>query len=475
MSSASSASSASSPSTFSECRCRLTLHLHPSHLANLMDGIRAHLNGYLLTFQPQLSGLVLAYSDVKLLSHTASIFYDRPYLNFPIQLTLLTLALPPGTQHYGRVSKVGAGHVTLLVYGLFHCVVLRADIPAWYEFGTLERDGRRTECMADTRHGAMSGWHPKAGKAAFGAAAAADAEGDEQQLSKKQAAKQQKQQEKEERRQAYLRTQQQSADAAASTAASTAGSTAATTTDDSALDYAIRLGSLVRFVLLSSVSHDAFVSMSGSLTAEGAALVPGDVAVPAELRAREEAEEEERRRAEEAEATSVERLFAGEEEDAAELDETVAEAATEGEAHVSKKELKERKKAEKANRKAAKALRKQLHQQQGGSSGGAETVLTVHDKAAVLRRREAEEEAAELARRKAEDNEVYSVASGDAGYSHIDAHVVDEEAAEAEANNGGAAGSERKRRKREREEAKSGVKTDTGVREKKKRREKSGS
>ena len=38
------------------------------------------------------------------------------------------------------------------------------------------------------------------------------------------------------------------------------------------------------------------LSLAGSLTADGAALVPGDVVVPAEWKAKEEAEEEERRR-----------------------------------------------------------------------------------------------------------------------------------------------------------------------------------
>ena len=105
---------------------------------------------------------MLAYSNITLLSTTASIFYDRPYLNFPIALTLTTLALTAGTTHHGRVSKVSADHVTLLVYGVFHCVVGRGEIPAWYEFGLVEgKDGRRQEVMADTRRCAIDGWTPK--------------------------------------------------------------------------------------------------------------------------------------------------------------------------------------------------------------------------------------------------------------------------------------------------------------------------
>ena len=330
-----------------------------------MDGINAHLHGYLLTYQPQLSSLVLSYSGVQLLSATASIFYDRPYLNFPVQLTLTTLQLQPGTAHHGRVSRVGADYITLLVYGVFHCVVQRGDIPAWYEFGLLEREGRRTEMLADTRQGAMQGWQPK-NKSSLASSAAAAAGGDaaDEQASKKQAAKQKKAQEKEERRQAYLRTQQPSTTTTAT--ADSSDSNAAAASDDTAIDYAIRLGSLVRFVILTSVNHDSFISMSGSLTAEGATVVPGDVVVPAELRAKEEAEEEERRRTEEAEATSVEKLFAGEEDAMVEADDRAADATSEAEAHVSKKEMKERKQAEKANRKAAKQLRKQLRGQSGG-------------------------------------------------------------------------------------------------------------
>ena len=437
-----------------------------------MDGIHAHLNTYLLTYQPQLAALVLAYSDVTLLSHTASIFYDRPYLNFPIQLTLLTLSLPAGAAQYGRVSKVGADYITLLVYGVFHCVIQRADIPAWYEFGTMQKDGRRTELMADTRRGALDGWQPKIKSSlATSAAAAAAGDGGDEQLSKKQAAKQKKQLEKEQRRQAYLLTQQQS----------TADTTAIEPSDGTdgvqdALDYAIRVGSLVRFVILSSVNHDSFVSMSGSLTAEGATVVPGDAVVPAELRAREEAEEEERRKAEEAAATSVESLFAAAEDDTAEADDTAAAVSADGAVHVSKKELKERKRQEKAERKAAKALRK-THKQPhtpaiiptttaAANAATARLGVTVREKAEAMRRREVEDEQYELDRRRDDDNQVNSV-SVDEGYSHVDQHVIG-----GEAGVDGVAGEEVKRRKRVREEV-NGVRVEVR-REKKKRRDKSG-
>ena len=421
-----------------------------------MDGIHAHLNTYLLTYQPQLNAIVLAYHDIQLLSTAARIFYDRPYLNFPIQLSVLALSLPAGTAQYGRVSKVGLDHITLLVYGVFHCVIQRADIPAWYEYGVLDSGGRRTDLMADTRRGAIDGWQPRT-KSSLASTAAAD--GADEQLSKKQAAKQKKQAEKEERRQAYLRSQQSNTNIAAD-------STSSAQNDDDTLDYAIRLGSLVRFVILTSVGHDSFFSMSGSLTAEGATVVPGDVVVPAELQAKEEAEAEERRSREVAEATSVERLFAGEEDDAAEAADTTATVTQEGEAHVSKKELKERKKQEKANRKAAKLLRKQLHSHtpQPTLPAGQVRGVTVRERADVMRRREREEEEEVVERRREEDNEVYSVVV-DKVYSHVDEHVIDGKDEESQE------GQEVERRKRGREDV-NGMKVEG--REKKKRREKGG-
>ena len=469
---------AATHSPFSECRCRLTLHLHPAHLANLTDGIHSHLNSYLLTYQPHLASLVLSYHDVQLLSSTASIFYDRPYLNFPVQVTLLTLSMPAGTAHYGRVSKVGVDYVTLLVYGVLHCVIARSDIPAWYEFGVLDKEGRRTEMMADTRRGAISGWQAKTKSSLASATAGVGAE--EQQLSKKQAAKQQKQQEKEQRRLAYLHSQQQQS----ANTTTTADPPTDSTDDDNALDYAIRLGSLVRFVILTSIGQDSFFSLSGSLTADGATVVPGDVVVPAELKAKEEAEDEERKRAEEMEATSVEKLFAGEEEQlAAEVDDTVAADGTttmERGVHISKKELKQRKKQEKANRKAAKALRKHLHTQQQptpSTTTAATTTttttsgVTVSEKAEVMRRREREEEVEELERRREEDNQVNSVVVNEV-FSHVDEHVIDGKDGEGVGGTSKVEG-ELTGRKRGRGEVNGVVKAEVG-REKKKKRERNG-
>ena len=382
-------------------------------------------------------------------------------------MTLLTLELAVGAAHYGRVSKVGSDYITLLVYGVFHCVIARSDIPALYQFGVMEKGGRRQEMMADTRQRSIDGWQPK-GKGALAAAAAAGsgAGGDEQQLNKKQSAKLKKQQEKEERRQAFLRTQQQQQQQQQLNPV-TPPTTAATTDDatdgDSsanAIDYAVRIGSLVRFVIVSTSHNDTFFSMSGSLTADGAALVPGDVVVPAEWAAKEEAEDEERRQAEEAEANSVEKLFAGEEEadDTVDADNTTAAAVVDGistPGHVSKKELKERKRLDKANRVAAKAIRKQQHQRSHPIS----TTPVVNEKAAAMRQREAEEEAQELSKRREEDNQVNSVVT-QVAFSHVDEHVIGgEEEMETE--------EDVKRRKRAREEAKSGKGED---REKKKKR-----
>ncbi|KAJ2683371.1 hypothetical protein H4R19_007007, partial [Coemansia spiralis] len=66
-------------SSFSECTTRLTVTLAPAHSQDHWSGIHETLNSMLLHFVPQIRGVVLSYSKIKVLSNAALMYADSPY------------------------------------------------------------------------------------------------------------------------------------------------------------------------------------------------------------------------------------------------------------------------------------------------------------------------------------------------------------------------------------------------------------
>ena len=394
-----SAPPSSSPSScFFDVRCTLTIHLHPSFLSNVDEGVNSHLNSLLLRYHPHVRGVILLYSSVRRLTQSGAILFERPFIHFPISVSFLVFRVDPHQLVEGVVAKVGHDHLNLLVHGHFPAQIHREHLPPHFKYSRAVevRPGRTEPMMVDTR------------VAGGPAPSAALPEGGE--LSKKAQAKLKKAAEKEERRAAYLATHGSGANGVDGSMEEEGG--------EDPLRAHIRMGSVLLFRVLEVYGAESLFTMEGSLTAEGAQVRVGELVKLRAMREREAEEERERLEMEEKEANSVEHLF-GQEDDVPMLPPpsqppVQAKESPALNGRVSKKELKEQRRVEKAERKAAKALRRQQRKEGGGA-------------AAVTRDAEEREEE--------EEEEVGDSQGGNvvdnADFSHIDEHRLMEDEEEA--------------------------------------------
>lgn len=102
-----------------------TIHLLPSKLNNLEEGIRSVLSRMLMRYNNDLEGIVLSYDKLQVLEDNAEIFFERPHLHFKIRFRALMYRPIVGSYVIGTVNNVSDGdHIGLLVHGLFNAVLL---------------------------------------------------------------------------------------------------------------------------------------------------------------------------------------------------------------------------------------------------------------------------------------------------------------------------------------------------------------
>ena len=399
-----------------------------------------------------LGGVVVSYGGVRVLSSVGVISYARPYIHFPISASFLVFRAVEGQLMRGVVSQVGPEHVGVLIHGVFSAVISASHLPPHFRYvAEVEVEGGRVESMMLDSRSALP----------------AQLRGSvDPSLSRKAEAKLRKAQAKEQRRADYAAAHGGAAEGAAEGAEEPDG-----------LHRHIRVGSVLHLAVLSVHSAEGFVSLQGSLTAEGAELQPGEPIRPRAWRAREAIEEAERRKRAEEEANSVERLFGVE----AEAD-SAAPAASQPSPpqppsspllSLSQRERRERKRTEKAERRAAKAQRKlqrreKREQVQGGVvresvAGGFGPVSASAAAERSVGRVESVKEEVEAFRRaegEAEGEEDDSNVVLNEDFSHIEEHRITEDEAEPSAA--------MSKRRRERDGAEGQLTAEKGRKRKKK-------
>ncbi|TPX65379.1 hypothetical protein SpCBS45565_g05217 [Spizellomyces sp. 'palustris'] len=112
-------------SQFKLITTKLYVHLPPAFVGNEEEGVSEHLSNFLMRYVPEVDGVVLAYSDVEVLEHSARILYDSPFFHFYVRANLLTFSPSLKSNLVGVVNKVSPDHIGLLVHGVFN-----ASIPA---------------------------------------------------------------------------------------------------------------------------------------------------------------------------------------------------------------------------------------------------------------------------------------------------------------------------------------------------------
>ncbi|KAG0377877.1 hypothetical protein BGX24_005264 [Mortierella sp. AD032] len=114
---------------FVEVQTKLYIHLPPCFANKPIEGIHEQLNGFLMRYMPQVDGVVLAHSDLKLLQTSGRIMYDSPYCHFWISVKLLVWRPVKGSTLYGTINLQSPDHIGLLLYGTFNASIPSEFIP----------------------------------------------------------------------------------------------------------------------------------------------------------------------------------------------------------------------------------------------------------------------------------------------------------------------------------------------------------
>ncbi|KAG0369463.1 hypothetical protein BC939DRAFT_461016 [Gamsiella multidivaricata] len=131
----STASPSFSSGPFVEVSTKLYIHLPPCFATKPTEGIQEQLNGFLMRYMPQVDGVVLAHSDLKLLQESGRIMYDSPYCHFWISVKLLVWKPTKGSKLHGTINLQSPDHIGLLLYGTFNASIPSEFIPKdKYEF-----------------------------------------------------------------------------------------------------------------------------------------------------------------------------------------------------------------------------------------------------------------------------------------------------------------------------------------------------
>lgn len=123
---------------FKDMTVSIPIHLLPSRLENVDAAVEEALNSLLMTFVPQVNGIVLCYDKVKFQEEEmGSIFFDRPHISFNVNARFLVFSPTIGTTLTGVVNKVANDHISLLTHGVFNVVInAKGDMPSSYQFET---------------------------------------------------------------------------------------------------------------------------------------------------------------------------------------------------------------------------------------------------------------------------------------------------------------------------------------------------
>ncbi|ORZ20257.1 hypothetical protein BCR42DRAFT_408339 [Absidia repens] len=129
-------------SSFSEVVITLYIHLAPMWSGKPMDGVNEILNAFLMKHVPEVDGIVLAHSDIELMSEKGKVLYDSPFCHFFITARLLVWKPKKGSKLVGRINLQSQDHIGLLIYGTFNASIPKSRISSdKYEWRPSEEDG----------------------------------------------------------------------------------------------------------------------------------------------------------------------------------------------------------------------------------------------------------------------------------------------------------------------------------------------
>ncbi|KAL0053672.1 hypothetical protein WJX82_009167 [Trebouxia sp. C0006] len=125
---------------------KFSLDLHPSATADVMEGVRDQLNAVLLRYSTYLEGVLISYTQPRILSQQARIHPYFPY--FHVDVLADCVLFKPAAGHIldGKVHMVSHDFIGLLVLGLFNVSIGRQHIRADLNYDAIG------DCWQSLRH-----------------------------------------------------------------------------------------------------------------------------------------------------------------------------------------------------------------------------------------------------------------------------------------------------------------------------------
>ncbi|ORX41799.1 hypothetical protein BCR36DRAFT_407341 [Piromyces finnis] len=110
---------------FKQVITRLVLKLSPCFASEPRKGVEEYLKKLLMRYVPEFDGIVIGYTNVQFLQKNAEILFDSPYFSVKVGVIFNLFTPQKNLEIVGKVNKVSADHIGLLLYG-----VVNASIPS---------------------------------------------------------------------------------------------------------------------------------------------------------------------------------------------------------------------------------------------------------------------------------------------------------------------------------------------------------
>ncbi|KAF6087083.1 hypothetical protein HJG60_019790 [Phyllostomus discolor] len=106
---------------------RRHIALSPRYLHRKRTGIREQLDAELLRYSESLSGVPIAYDNIKVVGELGDIYDDQGYIHLNIEADFVIFCPEPGQKLLGAVNKVSSSHIGCLVHGCFNASIPKPE------------------------------------------------------------------------------------------------------------------------------------------------------------------------------------------------------------------------------------------------------------------------------------------------------------------------------------------------------------
>ncbi|XP_054420028.1 DNA-directed RNA polymerase I subunit RPA43 [Pteronotus mesoamericanus] len=117
---------------------RRHIALSPRYLHRKRTGIREQLDAELLRYSESLSGVPIAYDNIKVVGELGDIYDDQGYIHLNIEADFVIFCPETGQKLMGTVNKVSSSHIGCLVHGCFNASIPKPEQMPTEQWQTLE-------------------------------------------------------------------------------------------------------------------------------------------------------------------------------------------------------------------------------------------------------------------------------------------------------------------------------------------------